>query len=191
MELKIFLLYSSVLFVLLVFYFKVTRNCCLLTCVNCCIDNAEHCYLFCNMLRLKFNKTQCSGTASLMHRVLNLFLHFKGVMSRGFCFLAKNCTKYLTKHLWLLHKRLLEYEEKKYQLIPSRKNKSIEFINDFSKTLRRTNFLFQVAIQAFSSQRSLVSYSFIVNKTETLFSDFLCKLNVYFFGIFKVILKKR
>ena len=26
----------------------------------------------------------------------------------------------------------------------------------------------------------MVSYSFIVNKTETLFSDFLYKLNVYF-----------
>ena len=82
-----------------------------LTCVNCCIDNAGHCYLLCNLLRLKFYKTQCSGTASLMHLVLNLFLHFKGVMSRGFCFLAKNCTKYLTKYLWLLDKRLLEYQE--------------------------------------------------------------------------------
>ena len=65
-------------------------------------------------------------------------------------------------------------------MIPSRKNKSVEFINDFSKTLRRTNFLLQVAIQAISSQRSMVSYSFIVNKTETLFSDFLYKRNVYF-----------
>ena len=33
-------------------------------------------------------------------------------MSRRFCFLAKNCTKYLTKYLWLLHKRLLEYQRK-------------------------------------------------------------------------------
>ena len=46
-----------------------------------------------------------------MHLVLNLFLHFKGVMSRGFCFLVKNCTKYLTKYLWLFYKRLLEYQE--------------------------------------------------------------------------------
>ena len=46
-----------------------------------------------------------------MHLVLNLFVHFKGVMSKGFCFLVKYCTKYLTKYRWLLHKRLLEYQE--------------------------------------------------------------------------------
>ena len=32
-------------------------------------------------------------------------------MSRAFCFHVKNCTKHLTKYLWLLYKRLLKYQE--------------------------------------------------------------------------------
>ena len=189
MELKIFLLYSSVLSVLLGFYFKATWNCCSPTCANCCIDNAGHCYLLCNMLRLKFNKTQCSGTASLMHLVLNLFLHFKGVMSRRFCFLAKNGTKYLTNYLWLLHKRLLR-TKRKISIESFKKEQVNRIYKWFLQDIKSNQFFYF----KWQSRPSAVKDLWLVivsllTKLKHCFQISFTNL-MFIFGIFKVILKR-